>query len=200
MTSAPPPHDPRRGAQPYGQPPRPHGNQGPPPQQWHHQQPPPPPGYNQQHYAAPPPAPAPAKRRRVWPWVLLGLVAAPILMFGGCVALIGGGTAAVVAADGPVTVRLELTGDGSTASAVTYSNGGDGVSSDQESKVQLPWTKEVTFDSGLMTIPSLIASNDGGGSLTCRITNVETGAVIAESTATGDYAMATCTGPANAQP
>lgn len=178
--------------------------QGPPPG-YPHPGPPQRPQYGQPHYghpqqggqyAAPPPPPAPQKRRRVWPFVLLGMVLVPILGFAGCAALIGGAASSVSAVSGPVTVRYELTGDGD-ASAVTYSSGGNGTNVSQESSVSLPWTKEVTIDDGLMGVVTLGASNGESGSITCKVTNVATGKVIAEGTGSGAYAAVGCTAPVN---
>lgn len=47
-----------------------------------------------------------AKRRRVWPWVLLGLVAAPVLFFVACTAMVGGAVTAVDQARQGGTVTL----------------------------------------------------------------------------------------------
>ena len=78
-----------------------------PRQQWApHHQPPPHDGYSRQNgYPgqtwAPPPqaqaqrAPVAPRRRRVWPWVLLGAVMAPVLLFVACSAVLAGGVAAV---------------------------------------------------------------------------------------------------------
>lgn len=50
------------------------------------------PQYASQQYA---PAPQPVKRRRVWPWVLLGVVLVPVLGFVACTAFVGAGIDAV---------------------------------------------------------------------------------------------------------
>jgi hypothetical protein len=157
--------------QPYGQ---------PYPQQGHH-------GGG---YSAPPP---PQKRRRVWPWVLLGAVLVPILGFVACTAMVGG---AVSAASGPATIRYEISGDGQ-AGNVTYSTE-SGVS--QEANAALPWTKTAEYGNALFAGLSLSAQRgEGDGSITCKIVNETTGAVLAESTSSGQFAVVSCMGTANEQ-
>jgi hypothetical protein len=145
-------------------------------------------GHQARSYVAPPPAPQ--KRRRVWPWVLLGIFMAPILGFVACTAMVGG---AVSAASGPATIRYELTGDGS-AQAITWSqDGGTG----QESSGSLPWSKTIEFKDAFLAPVTLAGQLKGDGSITCKITNTTTGVVIAESTSSGQFAVVSCMGTAN---
>lgn len=135
--------------------------------------------------------PPPRKKRRVWPWVLLGVIALSIAGFAACTAAVGG---AIDSASAPATVRYELIGDG-TATTVTYST--DGGTS-QESQVTLPWTKDVQFGDAFLSVTTLTGQRgDGDGSLMCRITNTTTGAVIAESTSSGSSVVVSCSGSAN---
>lgn len=179
------PYPPRRPQRPHPQqtprppyPPQRPGQRPPPPPQAPYQRPVP------QQYAPPP---APARRRRVWPWVLLGMVLVPVLGFVGCAALLGGAASQV--SGGPAAVVYELVGDGS-ATSVTYSvDGSAGIA--QEAQARLPWRKEVTFSEGALRIATLSGQNgQRGGNLTCRIT--VDGQVVREITSSGQYAVVTC--------
>lgn len=144
-------------------------------------------GYPPQGYAPTPPP----KRRRVWPWVLLGVVLVPILGFVACTAAVG---KAVSDASAPATIRYELAGDGPASTITWAQQGGTG----QESTGTLPWTKTVEFGDGFLAGLSLTAQRgDGDGDLTCRIVNESSGAVIAESTSSGQFAVVTCFGTPN---
>lgn len=64
--------------------------------------------YYQQHHGRQAP-PAPRRRRRVWPWVLLALVVVPILGFVACTAMVGGAISAVDQAQQGGTVPIGQT-------------------------------------------------------------------------------------------
>lgn len=152
---------------------------------------PPPKGYWQapdgQWY---PPQPKKKIYTRVWFWLLVVVA----LGFGGCVALIAGGTAAVNhAAHVNHTIVYSVTGSGQ-ANDITYDtlqegNGQNGTA--QETDVNLPWTKTINA-SGLFTVFDVTATvGSSGGSLTCTIT--EDGKQIATNSASGAFASADCT-------
>ncbi|MEV4152054.1 MmpS family transport accessory protein [Nocardia salmonicida] len=160
--------------QPYGQQPPPYGQQ------------PPGGGYPQQGGY-----PQPPRKKKVWPWVLGGVLVVLLLIIGGCVALVG-----TVANEIENEVSREVTvsyqAGGTGTSTVTYSDGSLDVA--QESEVTLPWSKEVTV-TGLVKFVSLsVLSGADGGSVSCKIT--VGGKVIAEDQASGQFASAICSGDA----
>ncbi|WP_432249727.1 MmpS family transport accessory protein [Streptomyces sanyensis] len=132
------------------------------------------------------PAPQPRRRRR-WPWVLLGVV---VLLAGGCAAVV-----AVLVnevsdeVDRPVTVVYEVTGDAEEVTvAYTVWNDGD-LATEQRALDRLPWRREVEASglgrNGTMTV----TVGPNGGSATCRVT-VDDGP---ERTATAEGAFTTAT-------
>jgi hypothetical protein len=206
MTTPPPPDQPQQpyGQQPYGQQPQqPYGQQPYPPQGY------PPPGY-------PPQQP---KKRKVWPWVVGGVILVVILLFGGCLALIGGAANEVDKAissatntpmetptpaapgggapaetdsdDAPAsgTVVYEVTSDSGTANNITYF-GEDGNQS-QETGAALPWRSK-EFDKSKTTLKTVTAQNGGDGTITCKI--IVDGKVQTENSSNGQYAVVTCQG------
>ncbi|MBB3039586.1 MmpS family transport accessory protein [Hoyosella altamirensis] len=188
MSDQPPPQQPNPG-QPNpeqypqgGQPYPPQGGQsgGYPPQGGQYG---PPPGYYQQ----------PPKKKKKWPWILGGIILFFVLIFGGCMALIGGvATELDRESEREVTVTYEVEGDTQSAS-ITYS--GRDFNTAQDTNVALPWTTDVTI-AGLGKTVSLSASNDydTGGQITCRIRVGEQ--VISEQTSSGPFATASCIGNA----
>lgn len=183
----PPRPRPPQGGSGYGQPPGPGYQQGPghggpwaQPQQGH-----------QAGYAAPLP-PRPPKRRR-WPLILGGFILAFVVMIGGCMAVVGGTAASIAssAGGGPANISYEIEGDG-TAMAVTWSTP-SGVS--QESSTSLPWSTEVAWQDTFAAAFTVSAGRDGmgdSGPITCRITNTDTGDVLAENTSNGEFANVSC--------
>lgn len=98
------------------------------------------------------------------------------------------------------TVHYEVTSDGATLSSVTYLTINNGASSQQQdTATAAPWSKDIAIeDEGLFTssVFSLVAqAGDGATTITCKIT--ADGKTIQESTSTGPYAVATCSGTAN---
>jgi len=139
----------------------------------------------------PPGGPPKKFYKRVWFWLLIVVV----LGLGGCSAvLIGGGAAIDHAAHVQHTVVYSVTGT-SPASTITYNTLQEGSGQNGESQVSnvaLPWTKTISV-SGLITAFDVNASvGEGGGSVTCTIT--EDGRQIATNTATGAFSSASCTG------
>jgi hypothetical protein len=167
--------------------------------------------YGQQPY--PQPYPQPPRKRKVWPWILLAVV---VLVFGGCVAIIGAAgneaakaidaaaTSIQSAAEAPPdtsipplapkaptgkgkTIVYEIISD-SDLKSVTYFDANSEIQ--QETDTSAPWTKTVT-NTSTYAIAGLGAQTDGT-SVTCRIT--VDGKVKDEKTSTGKYAVVNCTG------
>ncbi|MGW7050092.1 hypothetical protein [Streptomyces sp. NPDC054887] len=140
----------------------------------------PPPGWA--GYAPPP------RRRRVWPWVLLGLV---VLFAGGCIAVIA--TVATVIDDESTRtakVRYAVTGD-ARGVTIRYTVWKDGnASSVTLSGVRLPWREEVET-TGLLKGGSLaVTTGPSGGTAVCSVT--VDGVTPQTARATGRFATATC--------
>lgn len=174
-------------------PPPPPGNDGEqnPYQQPHYGQQPPQ-GY-QQPYGQPYPPQQPPKKRKIWPWVLGGIILVFILLFAGCVAIVGGiGSSIENESERTVEVTYRVTGDGGAAS-ITYSD--VGMNMGQDTSAQLPWEKIVEID-GLGKFVTLTATNDfeaaADASITCEI--VVDGEAKFSQTATGPGASAMCSG------
>lgn len=142
-----------------------------------------------QPYYAPPPAP---RKRKVWPWIVGGIVVMFLAMMGGCVALVGGAANEIdKESKREVTVTYQVTGSG-TGTSVTCSGRDFNIA--QDTDVALPWSKEVTID-GLGKTVTLSATNDqDGGAVTCSIKVGDR--VISEQQSTGPFATASCTGDA----
>jgi Mycobacterium membrane protein len=160
----------------------------------------PPPNWQPQGAQGPPVgyAPtAPPKKRKVWPWVLLGVCLVLILGFAGCVAIIG--TAAnqvgdqIKADSRPVLVTYEVTGEGvSTANNITYTKDVN-LGQEQATGQPLPWKKDIQFGEGLFKPLSIVAqAGDGTGTITCRI--LVDGAEVTKSTSQGQFAVVSCSG------
>lgn len=190
MTNQPPPY-PNQAGQPYpGQPQQPYGQQYPP---------------------------RPPKKRKVWPWVLLGII---VLVFGGCVAIIGTAgkevSNAIDEANSSInsaaseienapnasipplapkdngkagkTIVYEIISDSETLSSVTYFD--ENSELQQESSSNAPWTKTIVNKSTVAI--SGVGGQTEGTSITCRI--IIDGKVKDEKTSTGKYAVVNCTG------
>jgi hypothetical protein len=171
------------------QPPR--GGRGQYPQQYG-----PPPG-GQQQWPLVYQASVEPKKRRKWPWIVLGVVAFIVLA-----AVFANNTstnpvavpdfsastsAAPTASADTADVTYEIIGK-SKASNITYNSDGGG-SMAQENNVKLPWRKEITIERGF-AIPTLTAQNAGSGELTCRI-SVD-GQAVKEAKSSGQYAVVSC--------
>ncbi|MCC8908294.1 MmpS family transport accessory protein [Curtobacterium sp. GD1] len=104
------------------------------------------------------------------------------------------------AAAGSRTVHYEVTSDGKTLSSVSYLTVNDGKSStQQDTSATAPWSKDVPIaDEGLFTssVFSLVAQAGADATtISCKIT--ADGKTIQESTSTGPYAVASCSGSAS---
>lgn len=107
--------------------------------------------------------------------------------------------AAAAPATGGRTVHYEVTSDGKTLNSVTYLTFNNGASSTaQANETAAPFSKDVKIeDDGLFesSLFSLVAqAGQDATTITCKIT--ADGKTIQESTSTGPYAVATCSGSA----
>lgn len=179
---------------PYGQQPHPQQPYQPAPGSEHYQHHMPP----QQPYAPPPPA---AKRKRKWPWIVLGVLV--VIAMGS--ALNGGkstpaptsGTSPAAAPAAPAavaghTVTYQVTGTGK-ATSISYTK--EGFQMEQTSNARLPFSKDLTFKDDVTAFSglSLVAQNGASsGDITCKI--LVDGKEVASSTSSGQYALVTCNG------
>lgn len=189
MTAPRPPY----GQQPHPQQPyQPAHQPAPGSEHYQHHMPP------QQPYAPPPPA---AKRKRKWPWIVLGVLV--VIAMGS--ALNGGkstpaptsGTSPAAAPAAPAavaghTVTYQVTGTGK-ATSISYTK--EGFQMEQTSNARLPFSKDLTFKDDVTAFSglSLVAQNGASsGDITCKI--LVDGKEVASSTSSGQYALVTCNG------
>lgn len=133
-----------------------------------------------------PPQQAPRKRKK-WPWVLLGVF---VLLIGGCVAIVAG-TANSVSNDinKSKTVVYHVTGTAKDVN-VSFTTWNNGNSSTSQEDVTLPWSQQET-SSGLFSGGFLIVTvGSGGGTATCSVT-VNNGTPMT-ATANGALTSANC--------
>ncbi len=132
---------------------------------------------------------APKKKfyKRVWFWLLVVVV----LGFSGCVAIIAGGSNAIVNADNKVhTVVYSVTGNGTAdISYSTFDNGNSGTAT--SNGTSLPWAKTVTAK-GIFSGYDVSVIGDSATSVACTIT--VDGKQIAHNTGSGQSASADCNG------
>ena len=127
------------------------------------------------------------RKRRKWPWVVLGVAILGIV--GGCVAVVAGISDE---ADKKVTVKYEVTGDATNVS-ITYSTWDDGNNSTgQETSNFLPWVKEIKAKGFGKGGSLVVMTGEAGGTATFSVT-VDNG-TPRTATATGAFASATCSG------
>ncbi|GAA4402148.1 MmpS family transport accessory protein [Tsukamurella soli] len=132
----------------------------------------------------------PPKKRRIWPWVLLGILVVFIAIVAGCTAMVGSAVKSVSDDSKRVVhVTYKVTGDSQDAT-ITYDMNGNTT---QDSSVALPWSKQ-TDVTGISKYVSLLASNgiEGTGSITCQV--LVDGKAIITNTASGPGASASCSG------
>lgn len=139
----------------------------------------------------PPQAPyqPPPKKRKVWPWVVGGIIVLFIAVVGGCAAMIGGVANELdKESNSTAAVTYRVTGDSSTG-MVTFSDANFNMA--QDTAAALPWEKTVTL-TGFGKLASLTASNtfDGSGKITCEI--LVGNEVKNTQTANGPGASASC--------
>ena len=140
---------------------------------------------------SPIPTAARPKKRRVWPWILLG---AFIVVFGGfaaCAAMVGG-VANNINNESKREVHVSYSVSGTGKASITYDTSTNtGWSSEQANDTKLPWSKDVTM-SGILKSPNVFATlGPDGGNITCTIT--VDGQVLKTATGSGPFATATCT-------
>jgi hypothetical protein len=124
-------------------------------------------------------------------WARLAATVAAGLLLGLAILAVGLGRAPGATGDpeppaGPVDYQVS----GQGKAVVTY--GADG-GMNPETEAQLPWSQHEPNDPGVFSTYSLTAHRtSGAGALTCRIT--VDGEVVAEQSASGSAAIASCTG------
>ncbi|MER5298303.1 hypothetical protein ABT039_02435 [Streptomyces lasiicapitis] len=135
------------------------------------------------------PVPPPPKKRRVWPWVVLGVV---LLLAGGCAALIVGVVNEVdKETKREITVTYEVTGDAKDVT-VTYSTyNEEGLSQNQVTGVDPPWRKEEKTTGFVKGGTLVVSTGASGGTVRCKVTADGT---TRTATASGTFATATCDG------
>ncbi|MGK5729537.1 hypothetical protein [Streptomyces sp. URMC 124] len=132
-----------------------------------------------------PPARA-RKGRRKWPWVLL---AAVVLLAGGCAALVIG---LAEETDKTVRVRYEVTGDAKGVSVAYTTWRGGGLVTQKESPPGLPWRKELETNDFVKGGLLAVTTGKSGGTVSCSVTVDDRRPWTA--TASGREATATCSG------
>lgn len=139
----------------------------------------------------------PPKKRRVWLWVLLGGLGTLVLLFGGCMALVGGAGVAIDSAGKQVhRVTYQVQTDGRPASVNYDTSTAAGTSNASVSHVPSGWS--VTVDHAGLLGPNMIATLDldpvagqeTPGTVTCRILSGTR--VVKEASATGSIASVSC--------
>ncbi|MCT2249416.1 hypothetical protein [Kocuria rhizophila] len=148
----------------------------------------------------------PKKKRKIWPWVVGGIILVVVLLLGGCAALMGGAInaannatqtsndSAAQESDSPAIkgtatkdqLQIDTTATGS--GSVTFGSGGSMSTDDFDST----WSKTVTAkDTDFFTVTVQDKSGAADAKVTCTLT--EEGKKTEQQSATGAYAVATCT-------
>lgn len=89
------------------------------------------------------------------------------------------------------TITYEVSGDAASVD-IDYSTYGDSVTSNQETATTLPWSKEVKTKGYVKGGSLMVMADEVGGTVTCRV--LVDGEETTTNTATGSFAIATCTG------
>lgn len=134
------------------------------------------------------PAPPEKKKRKKWPWIVLGIFVVIIGSIGGCMAMVGG-VANEIDKESKKEVEVVYRVKGTGTPSVTFSS--ENFNLAQESDVRLPWTKTVKV-TGFGKTASLTATNgsESNSTVTCEI--VVDGQVKSTQTARGSFASAHC--------
>jgi hypothetical protein len=143
----------------------------------------------QQHYAPPP---QPTRKRRRWPFVVVGFVTLLGVLAMGAVVVLTQGAQVSNPPAAPMTVVYEVEGVG-TAGNITYMTDGT-ASVAEEASVRLPWRKEVQVVQRGVSATTVTAQNKSSGEIRCRIT--VDGKVIKEVASSGLFTVVSCAGPA----
>jgi hypothetical protein len=101
----------------------------------------------------------------------------------------GNGPAAPAGTSNGTVVLYEVTGAGT--GSITYVTDGN-MSMAQDTEASLPWSTEVTMDSGFAPVSLSVQHMSGSGPVTCKIT--VDGEVVSENHANGEFAIASCSG------
>lgn len=126
------------------------------------------------------------RRRRRWPWVLLGAV---LLLAGGCAALV-----VVISDENDKTVKVvyAVTGDARKVN-IAYSTWRDGsLVTESASSQGLPWRKELSVKGFVKGGLLAVTIGPEGGSAACEVTVGDDAPRTARTTGAGT--TATCTG------
>lgn len=134
------------------------------------------------------PVQPPRKKRRVWTWVLVGILA----LFGICggigIAMLGGAAKAVHdSTTASHTITYKITGKSQGKTLITYI--GNGFSESQNDAAKLPWSTTIKV-TGWQPV-TISAQITGSGTVTCEI-DVD-GHPGKPSTSTGESVIASCT-------
>lgn len=136
------------------------------------------------HYPAPPLE----KKRKKWPWIVLGIFVVIFGSIGGCMAVVGGAINAVdedAKKQVEVVYRVKGTGNPNVSYYSENSNRAE------ESDVTLPWQKTVKVTGFLKTATIWVHNGHRNpGTATCEI--VVDGEVKSTQTAKGEFASAQC--------
>jgi hypothetical protein len=126
---------------------------------------------------------------RVWFWLLIGVA----ILFGGCTALIVGGTVAVNhMVRQKHTIVYSVTGSGQ-AGNITYGTllpGSEPNGQSQLTNVSLPWSKTIVISGPFAMFNVSATVGESGGTVTCTI--IDDGQQVATNTASGSFESADC--------
>lgn len=138
-----------------------------------------------------PPQQPPAKKRKKWPWVLLGIFVLFIVFIVIIVSAISSGVKSVThEANKVVNIHYSVTSDGQTADIIDtdMSNGQLGQSSANGTPV--PYNKDVQITGLFKTVDLMATADQNATTITCTIT--ADGKVVATRTGTGPMAIVDC--------
>lgn len=89
------------------------------------------------------------------------------------------------------TISYSVSGDAKNVD-ITYSTFGDSITTKEETAPSLPWSKEVKTKGLAKGGQLLVTTGEAGGSVTCTV--LIDGKQVATNTASGQFALAACTG------
>ncbi|WOC11936.1 MmpS family transport accessory protein [Gordonia sp. MP11Mi] len=151
--------------------------------------PPPPTGGTPNPYQQPYPY-QPPKKRKVWPWIVGGIILVFVAIIGGCVAIVGSAVDSVdKESKREVTVTYRVTGTGATS--ITWTD--KDFNTAQDTNASLPWEKTVTV-TGFAKAASLTVTNDESDNASSKCEILVDGQVKYTQTANGPFASASCSG------
>jgi cytoskeletal protein RodZ len=146
------------------------------------------------------PVPPPRKKRRVWPWVLLGVLILFAVGIGGCMAIVASAANSVNQQSQTVhNVTYKMTTQHDSKVSVGYSQSTNaGIATSSVGPVSSPWsvdTKISGFGGPNMngSIAADIDSPNKSDTITCTI--IEDGKQVATNSSTGPNASVSCSAP-----